>query len=151
MEKVRQFLYARPRLFAALLLLGGIGVSIHLVAVYHAGDSVFTKDFTYAPVLLAYGLGALIEPRIVAAWLPNNQRPGAALFKALSIMLIVLGLGVGLYLEYVVFKDWKPASLTDTRSVEETLFERGIGESERKNTTSFTLKMSGGESLFARL
>jgi hypothetical protein len=108
MDFMRSLLFKKPRLTGLLFFLGGIISAFHLMEVYREGSSVFSKDISYTPGLLIYGLSVMIEPRILEVWKPNNEQEVPGKYKVASILVIVIAAGIGLYLSLVVFKDWKP-------------------------------------------
>jgi hypothetical protein len=109
MNFVESFLYKKPRLAGLLFILLGIGISCHLIWAYREGNRLFSKDLTSAPVALILGLGIVLEPRIWLVWRPQSGNTPPFIYKVVSTALIIVAVGIGLYLRYVVFKDWQPA------------------------------------------
>jgi hypothetical protein len=80
--------------------------------VAHSGESFASDDLLYAPFCLFYGLGVLIQPRLLTAF-TNREAPQPGRFKGTALALVILGGAVGIYLSQVVFKDWQSVPLSN--------------------------------------
>lgn len=109
MEKVRKFLRERPRILAVILLLVGIGMSFYLVDVYKNGRSFKSSETGIPPICIIFGIAGLIEPRLLTVWDGEKHPSDPPIYKMISIVVAAVAIAIGLYLGFVVFKDWKPA------------------------------------------
>ena len=95
----------KPRVAGIVCLLIGIGLSIWLKYAYNSGSTIGQTLVMLTPFLCLHGLVITLQPRL---FIPKGEfRSAPPLNKFIYVSIIVVGIGLGVYLRFVVFKDWK--------------------------------------------
>jgi hypothetical protein len=117
-EFVNNLFRTKSRLMGMLFMLAGFGMAVNLWFVYRDGGSFRSKDLSYTPLMIALGLGILIEPRLLTVWVADEEHPvpTPTRFKAIGIAIAVISGIIGIYLGSVVFKDWERVPLSELGS-----------------------------------
>jgi len=107
LDPIRAWMYNNARLVGLLFLIAGTGMSIYLLAAYRSGSQIMSRTIWSAPGMLLYGLGIVIEPRLLTAWSPEGRYRVHGIFRVLSMILGAIIVGIVLYLQLVVFGTWR--------------------------------------------
>jgi hypothetical protein len=91
--------------FIGLILFGvGIALACWLKSAHDTGGTIEDRAIIFTPVLLLFGFAAMINPALMIGRGEFSTAPAA--IRVLSVLITVLSLGIGLWLRFVVFKDW---------------------------------------------
>jgi hypothetical protein len=104
-DTVEDFMRKYPRLIGVLFLVIGVGLSVWLKHAYDTGESITDKLTIGAPALCLFGLGITIQPRLLI--LKGEFGTAPPRYKIATILLLVVSLGLGFYVRFALFKDWK--------------------------------------------
>ncbi len=95
-----------PRLQGVLVFAAGVCLAVVFWNEYHSGSELFSaKLLIMTPVILLLGLTYILEPRVLLAS-KSNASALPILFKVVNYVLLFVGLAIGFYIRYVVFKEW---------------------------------------------
>jgi hypothetical protein len=96
----------KERLGGALLFALGVCLALVFRNVYRTGGELFSeKLLMLTPLLLLVGLTTMIEPRIVRSFKSEGTNL-PVLFKAVYVVLFLIAIAIGVYMRFVVFKEW---------------------------------------------
>ena len=94
-----------PRLIGLLVLAIGIGLALFLRHTYQTGEGIDDRAIILAPYLILYGLMVTVQP---ALFIPKGKfRQAPAIYKIMNVMVGLVGVGLGIYLRFVTFAEWK--------------------------------------------
>ncbi len=93
------------RLIGLLMFGIGIGIAFWLRNVYAAGGEITDKVIFFAPILILYGGISVIAPDVFLV--RNEWATAPAGKKAINIVVLLVGVGIGLWLRFTVFAAWK--------------------------------------------
>ena len=91
--------------FISFIIFGmGIGLSFWLKSVHETGGEIDERAIIFTPLLLLYGLVGMVYPDVMIG---RGQFTRAPLgLKIFSILLALVGVGLGLWMRFVVFQSW---------------------------------------------
>ena len=92
------------RIFGLILFCIGVGMCFWLKSAHDAGGSMDERAIILPPILILVGLSAVINPALLISGKDYATAPMAT--RVISILIAVVGAGIGLWLRYVVFKNW---------------------------------------------
>ena len=93
------------RILGLVMLAIGIGIAIWLKNVYTSGGTITDKAVVFAPILILYGGISVISPDVFLV--RNEWATASASKRAINIVVLLLGAGIGLWLRFTVFAAWK--------------------------------------------
>ena len=88
------------------LIMFGIGIALAcwLKSAHDSGGTIEDRAIIFTPILLLFGLTSTVNPSIMIG---RGEWPTATMgAKVLSISISLIGVAIGLWLRFVVFKDW---------------------------------------------
>ena len=92
------------RIFGFILFCAGVGLSIWLKSAHDTGGSIDERLIILPPILILVGLSATINPALMIGRNEYSTAPMA--LRVCSALIAIVGACIGLWLRYVVFKDW---------------------------------------------
>lgn len=92
------------RLFGLLLLGIGIALAVWLKQAHDTGAEIEDRAIIFTPMLLLYGLVSMVYPSVMISKKQMATAPVG--LRVFSFMLALVGVAIGLWLRFVVFKDW---------------------------------------------
>ena len=93
------------RILGIVLLGVGIGIAFWLKGVHDNGGEFPEKAMFFMPILILYGgLMAILPDTLLVRGEWSNATTAK---KAINIVVTLVGVGIGLFLRFVVFSDWK--------------------------------------------
>jgi hypothetical protein len=92
------------------LILFGIGIALcfWLKSAHDTGGSIEDRAIIFAPILVLFGLTATVAPSVMIGRGEWGTAPVA--MRVLSVAISLIGLAIGLWLRFVVFKEWTTVS-----------------------------------------
>ena len=93
------------RILGIVLLGLGIGIAVWLKGIHDNGGSFPEKAMIFMPILVLFGGVMAIAPDTLLVRGEWNNASTAK--KAINIVVTLVGIGIGLFLRFVVFGDWK--------------------------------------------
>lgn len=96
------FRQEHPRIMGAVLLIIGLLGALWAYNAYKTGGEIESVFLAIIPICLIYGGAIIAEPR-----LSLNDGSDDRTFKIVAAVIIGVGLIIGLYIRFVIFKEWQ--------------------------------------------
>ena len=93
------------RILGIVLLGVGIWIAVWLKGIHDSGGNFPEKAMIFMPLLILYGGLMAIAPDTILA--RGEWTHATAAKKAINIVVTLVGVGIGLFLRFVVFSGWK--------------------------------------------
>lgn len=93
------------RILGIVLLCLGIGIAVWLKNAHDSGGSIENRAVIFAPMLILYGGLSAVAPDMFLVRGEWAQASGAK--KLINVVVMLIGLGIGLFLRFSVFSAWK--------------------------------------------
>ena len=93
------------RILGIVLLCIGIGIAVWLKNVHDTGGTIEERAVIFTPMLILYGGLSTVAPDMFLARGEWGQASGAK--KLINVVVMLIGVGIGLFLRFSVFSAWK--------------------------------------------
>lgn len=100
--------FVAKRVIGAIMFCVGIGIAFWLKSAHDTGGTIHEDVVIFAPILILSGLSYVVNPSLLiwrGQWgtVPMGTR-------VLSVVISLIGVAIGFWLRYAVFKDWTTVS-----------------------------------------
>jgi hypothetical protein len=103
-HRLKEGMRRYPRFVGLVMLAVGLGMAVWFRHAYMTRAEVATEWVMLTPFLILYGLTISIQPSALV--LKGEFASAAPRDKWLNVVVFFVGLGLGLYLNFVVFREW---------------------------------------------